>query len=270
MFDAVPVRQGAPPDSLRGEPRVLVPNLSRVPGDPLVSCLCITENRHAFVPWLLWAYDRQQWRNRELVVVDSSQPPIKLPERRDIQVLTAPPGASLGRKRNLALDAARGHVVAWFDDDDWQHPERLSMLVPDLQWYAGALGASYLGPSRSWFLGLNGSGCESYQVDDYAIFNGSVFYREMVGSKRFPEDVADAEDTRWLWAVLQGRRGAALAGRQPVLFFWLSHDANVVNRREKRSLDVDPVVLRRAVGKAAWGDTDKQLEALRARLEESS
>jgi len=35
---------------------------------PLISCLCVTENRPAFLPWLLWNYERQTWARRELVV----------------------------------------------------------------------------------------------------------------------------------------------------------------------------------------------------------
>src|SRR5207249_7253909 len=33
---------------------------------PLVSCLCVTEDRPAFVDWLLWNFDKQDYANREL------------------------------------------------------------------------------------------------------------------------------------------------------------------------------------------------------------
>ena len=71
--------------------------------DPLVSCLCVTENRPAFMPWLLWCFDRQTWANRELVIIDSSAQPFTVPSRDDIRVIPAPCGTSVGRKRNLAL-----------------------------------------------------------------------------------------------------------------------------------------------------------------------
>ena len=50
---------------------------SVVPGDPgLVSCLCVTEERPAFLPWLFWNYGKQDYWARELVIVDSSREPL--------------------------------------------------------------------------------------------------------------------------------------------------------------------------------------------------
>jgi hypothetical protein len=45
---------------------------------PLVSCLCVTENRSAFIPWLAELRE-QDYQRRELVVVDSSDVPCELP-----------------------------------------------------------------------------------------------------------------------------------------------------------------------------------------------
>jgi hypothetical protein len=90
---------------------------------PLISCICVTENRPAFMPWLLWNFDRQRWPDRrcrskrELVIVDSSPEPFRAAGRDDVRVVTAPPGTGVARKRNLGLQEARGEIVAWFDDD---------------------------------------------------------------------------------------------------------------------------------------------------------
>ncbi|HEY5958960.1 MAG TPA: glycosyltransferase family A protein, partial [Polyangiaceae bacterium] len=183
-----------------------VPNLTRIPPDPHVSCLCVTENRQAFMPWLLWNFDRQTWRKRELIIVDSSDPPVQIPKRRDIRVLRVPTGTSLGKKRNVALEAARGQVIAWFDDDDWQHPARLSTLVPLLREHARKLGACFIGPSHSYFLDLYSGYCQTYKVDGYAIFNGSVYYKDEVAFARFPENVLRTEDTQWISSILRSRK----------------------------------------------------------------
>jgi hypothetical protein len=82
---------------------------------PLVSCLCVTEGREAFVPWLLWSYQKQKYRRRELVVVDSSQDAAAGRWPPAATVVRCPAGTSVARKRNLAVDAARGDLVAWFD-----------------------------------------------------------------------------------------------------------------------------------------------------------
>ncbi|MGC4067365.1 MAG: glycosyltransferase family A protein [Polyangiaceae bacterium] len=113
---------------------------------PLVSCLCVTERRAAFMPWLLWGFERQTYEHRELVIVDSSPEPLSI-SRANVRVLAAPPGSNVPTKRNLALDAARGDYIAWFDDDDWQHPERLERLVESLR-----EDHVIVGSSRSWFV----------------------------------------------------------------------------------------------------------------------
>src|SRR5512143_1746604 len=97
--------------------------------DTLVSCLCVTEGRAAFMPWLLWCFDRQIWPHRELVIIDSSSQPCQIGGRDDIRVVCVPQRTIVGKKRNLALAEACGDVVTWFDDDDWQHPNKLAWLV---------------------------------------------------------------------------------------------------------------------------------------------
>jgi hypothetical protein len=49
---------------------------AELPKDVLASCLCVTEGRTAFMPWLLWCFDRQVSPRRELVIVDSSEQPL--------------------------------------------------------------------------------------------------------------------------------------------------------------------------------------------------
>ena len=45
------------------------------------------------------------------------------------QVLRAPPGTSIGEKRNLAARAVDAEFIASFDDDDFSLPSRLSVHV---------------------------------------------------------------------------------------------------------------------------------------------
>ena len=78
---------------------------------PLISCLCVTEGRPEFIPWLLWCYDRQTWERRELIIVDSSPKPCSY-DREDVQVIAEAPGTRVAAKRNRALAAARGDRAA--------------------------------------------------------------------------------------------------------------------------------------------------------------
>src|SRR4051794_9670806 len=64
---------------------------------PLVSCLCVTEGRVQFWPWLWWNFIKQDHPRRELVIVDSSPEPIAVDDPR-VRVVTATPGTSVAVK----------------------------------------------------------------------------------------------------------------------------------------------------------------------------
>jgi hypothetical protein len=58
--------------------------------------------------------------------------------------------ATIGAKRNLACELARGEVVIQWDDDDWYSPRRIADQVADL--IAGR--AELTGIEQSWLLDL--------------------------------------------------------------------------------------------------------------------
>ena len=236
------------------------PTSGELPDRPLVSCLCVTEGRAAFIPWLLWCFDRQTWPHRELLIFDSSDRPF-MSARDDVRVVTLPRGTAVARKRNLAIQAARGDLIAWFDDDDWQHPRKLASHVEALR-----NGAAYAGSPSGWFVDLHQSRCEAYKAaHGYVLFNGAGFRREAVSPIRFREGVVRASDVYWMRHVAARCRHSAGIGRDDLLF-WLSHEGNMSNPASKRHFSHDLDVLRDQIGAAAWGDTDAALESLRQRL----
>ncbi|HVV52832.1 MAG TPA: glycosyltransferase family A protein, partial [Polyangia bacterium] len=224
----------------------------------LVSCLCVTEGRPSFMPWLLWGYDRQTWRERELIVVDSSPTPFRS-DRPDVRVIAAPPGTNVPTKRNQALAAATGALVAWFDDDDWQHPQRLELLARAL---SDDPRAGFAGGTRSFFVDLHADACRSYEGYGTIIFNGAGFRREAAQAVAFNEAQRRASDTGWMQA-LTARGGHRVIAPQ-VLTAWLSHEQNISNDRRRWRFPLPLSALREAVGAATWADTDERLAALRA------
>jgi glycosyltransferase involved in cell wall biosynthesis len=233
---------------------------------PLISCLCVTEGRSAFIPWLLWGFDRQSWSRKELVVVDSSPVPAMAPlgAGGTVRVIAVAPGTNVPCKRNLALAAARGRHLAWFDDDDWQHPDRLRQLALALD-----RGANVAGSSRSWFVDLQTGKVYRYPGQGGVIFNSAGFASEAVRAIRFDEAMARASDTGWMDAVLGSNAGRVTVIRDAVHTCWLCHDHNLSNPRGRYPLCFPIVLLKQSVGAEAWGDTDDQLAALRRRLLEA-
>ena len=91
------------------------PQVGRLPEQPLVSSICVTEGRPAFMPWLLWCFDRQTWPHRELLILDSSERPF-VSSRNDVRVVALPRGReslaneTLGCGR-LAASSSRGSMT---------------------------------------------------------------------------------------------------------------------------------------------------------------
>ncbi len=231
--------------------------------DPLwISCLCVTESRPAFMPWLAWNYEKQDHERRELIVVDGSRPGGDVPwEPPGAIVVRCPEGTSVARKRNLAVEAARGDVVAWFDDDDWQHPRRLSILAEAL-----AGGADLAGCRESWFVDLRHDRARAFVARRHVIFNSIGVRRGALEGVTFDDRRQRAADTTWMAAV--GRRSERAAVTVPeVLAFWLCHDANLSNPARRYHFPHSIGAARDAIGQAAWAETDAELSLLRERLE---
>lgn len=106
----------------------------------LVSCLCVTNNRVSLLRRAVDCYLNQTYRSRELIIAynaddhatsryletvsETSIRAFKLPATSEV---------SLGSMRNLAVEAAHGHYVAIWDDDDWHGPTRVAAQVNAIQ-----------------------------------------------------------------------------------------------------------------------------------------
>ena len=101
---------------------------------PLVSCIMPTADRLGFVPLALRCFQRQEYKNRELIVIDDGRSSVErlvtaLPKTKYIRV---EPGMSLGQKRNMACELATGSFICHWDDDDWFSPQRLGYQMSQL------------------------------------------------------------------------------------------------------------------------------------------
>jgi glycosyltransferase involved in cell wall biosynthesis/2-polyprenyl-3-methyl-5-hydroxy-6-metoxy-1,4-benzoquinol methylase len=213
--------------------------------------------------WLLWCYDRQQWSNRELVVVDSSPEPWKAPDREDIRVVSVAEVRGVAAKRSLALQEARGDIITWFDDDDWQHPNKVRWLVESL-----AAGAPYAGAATAWFVSLADLRCTKYQSRSSIIFNSAGFWRDVAREATFNSKQKKGSDSQWMRSLARKYRKGAQKLSQQNMFFWLCHQDNISNPVGKRRFPHAVAELEHAIGEEAWGDTSAELKRLKHRLDE--
>lgn len=184
----------------------------------MISCLTIS-NRPEWHPWCRHQVAKQVgFKNPEHIIVDGSQ------------------YKTIGEARSVALAMASQPFVAWFDDDDWSHPERLRRSARWLFADLDGEGLGYLwdpdqrpimvGNSSAWLLDarLKGHCALHYPGYGQVIFNGGVFSRERM-PQRFLE-CNNGEDFEWVKAgALQG----ACVLIPELQHAWLCHGKNIVN-----------------------------------------
>jgi glycosyltransferase involved in cell wall biosynthesis len=160
-----------------------------------------TCNRRAFVPRAIAYFVRQDYPWRELIILDDGSDPVQdlVPVAPDIRYVRLSPRISLGAKRNLACELARGEFIMHWDDDDWMAPHRLRYQVGALLSEAGEV----CGLRQMLFYDLT-SGLT--WVYDYParertwLAGGSLLYtRDFWRRAPFPE-TGIGEDTRFLWS----------------------------------------------------------------------
>src|SRR6266851_4504972 len=115
------------PGSSRGQ-------LSRAESFPLVSCVMATRDRHDYVLQSVRYFERQDYPNRELIILDDGEAGLSnaIPSSDRVRYVRIPRRASIGAKRNRGCELARGSIIAQWDDDDWYSPKRLSTQVAPL------------------------------------------------------------------------------------------------------------------------------------------
>jgi glycosyltransferase involved in cell wall biosynthesis len=221
----------------------------------LASCLCVTEARPAFMPWLWWNFEKQTHPLRELVVVDSSPEPYPFAE--EVRVVRCAPGTSVAAKRNLALTAAAGDLVSWFDDDDWQHPRKVELLADAL-----SSRCDLAGSRQSWVVDLASLRCRPTSPKPTVLFNTVGVHRRLWDWARFDEGRVYNTDLQWLAALAPRAFTRILPEPLAMLLF---HGGNMTPEmgatawtstlhRVTKHIDGD------------WSETFVQLGALRRRL----
>jgi glycosyltransferase involved in cell wall biosynthesis len=197
---------------------------------PLVSCIMPTSGRADWVGQATRYFQRQDYPNLELVIVDASADAAlaAMPDDPRIRRERIASGASIGAMRNRACELARGEVIVHWDDDDWYAPQRVSAQVrPILEGRADITGLTdtrffELDSWRFWR-------CAPHLhrrlfVQD--VHGGTLaFRRSLFGARcRYPE-LSLAEDAWFLHqAVSAGARLMRVPGAD--LFVYLRHARN--------------------------------------------
>ena len=101
---------------------------------PLVSCIMPTYNRRGFVPHAIRYFLRQDYENKELIIIDDGEDSIRdiVPDYECIHYYRLEKKITLGAKLNLGCSYSKGTIIANWDDDDWYAERRLQYQVDAL------------------------------------------------------------------------------------------------------------------------------------------
>jgi glycosyltransferase involved in cell wall biosynthesis len=207
----------------------------------LVSGLCITANRPAFLERAVQWWSAQTWAFKELVIIDGSRKGLRLDlsARRGVRHVILDPDLDMGAKHNLALEEAQGDVLCYNDDDDWFNPRRIVRQLEPLafdratitgiprDYVAYTPGARFAkfkphkerGPVEGW-IGNAIGGWKGNFHDGTALFARSVLRH---GAKHAPLQVG--QKVTFLNALIDKGEKVAIV-RNEGLFVYVRHGGN--------------------------------------------
>lgn len=176
------------------------------PNDPLVSCIMPTANRRRWVPAAIDYFQRQDYPNRELIVLDDGEDRVVdvIPPDSRIRYVALERRLVLGEKRNRACELARGEIIAHWDDDDWQASNRLRYQVDALE----AGGGELCGANKTLYFAPDTGGawlyCYPEQMRGWVAGSSLCYRRSLWHENRFAP-VGVGEDTRFVWDPRVGK-----------------------------------------------------------------
>lgn len=171
-----------------------------------MSCIMPTCNRRRFVPRAIQYFLRQDYPEKELVIIDDGADRVAdlIPSDPRIRYFGLPQCASTGAKRNLACKHATGTLIAHWDDDDWYVSWRLTYQVGQLL----EANADICGLDRVLFYAP-----EQEKVWEYVyppaqrawVYGATLCYtRSFFETHPFP-DLRVGEDSSFVWADARAR-----------------------------------------------------------------
>jgi hypothetical protein len=170
---------------------------------PLVSCIMPTANRRHFAPQAIRYFQRQDYPDRELIILDDGEESIAdlIPADPRIRYERLDRRATIGAKSNLACELAGGEVIVHWDDDDWMAGWRLSYQVEAVLSHSPQ---TLCGLSRLYFFDPASGQAWQYvyvTADRPWVAGGTFCYRRgFWESHRFP-DMNEGADTVFVWAL---------------------------------------------------------------------
>lgn len=175
-------------------------NKTKIPKQPFVSICTPTFNRRPFIPMAIKCFDHQTYPKdkMEWIIIDDGTDKIEdlvshIPQ---VKYFKYDEKLTLGKKRNISNEKAKGDIIIYMDDDDYYPPERVKHAVDTLR-SSKALCAG----SSSMFIYFKHID-KMLQFGPYGPNHSTAatfaFKRELLNKTRFDEESSVAEERKFL------------------------------------------------------------------------
>ena len=248
--------------------------------DPLLTVIMPTYNSERFVAESIDSVIAQTINDWELVVVDDASTDLTARvvadyQRRDRRIRLIAQHTNLGPAyaRNLALEQARGHLIAFIDSDDLWYPQKTEKQVTEMQRHRADI--SYTGYKRR----------RQGQPDGVVVrVPDRVHYRSMLrrnliacstaivrratcGSLRMPLIQRRQDHGYWLALLRDGSR-TAVGIREPLVWYRIHPDSLSANKflAAKYSWKLLREVERFGPARSLWLFSGYAFEAMKLRI----
>lgn len=178
---------------------------------PFVTAICpTTAARLKYLPRAIRCFLDQTYSNSELLILEDAGQSVRaaVPDHNRIRYATVARCRSLGIKRNVAAQMARGSLICHWDDDDWSAPGRIAEQVRMIN----ESGAAVVGFQRLLFWDEKADEAMLYEGSSLYAPGSTLMYRRDWWQGHQFESLQVGEDNLFVSAALKARMFAAAEG----------------------------------------------------------
>jgi glycosyltransferase involved in cell wall biosynthesis len=213
---------------------------------PSVACICVTRNRRVFLDRAVNYFQRSTYEGDcTLVVIDGSEKP-RNPWKSQFYFHEHESDLQVGNARNRACDESKdADIIIHWDDDDWQHPERVTRQVKTL---LESPGDGLACTSRYYWYHLQQR--QAVKAHSWAGEGGTMgatlaYWRDTW--KKTPFQNVAGEDIPF-WSDLRDRGCPLLDAKDPELLVYMRHNQNGSALTQYQWSDEDTQEARKLMG----------------------
>src|SRR5687767_2520582 len=196
---------------------------------PLVSCLCISQNRPEHLTKAISCFIAQTYLEKELIIVSRYYDPeydkiISQYADRSVKYygLQTATELTMGELRNFAIEKSEGEFFCIWDDDDWYHNKRIEIQLQGI--FEGRKNGSIL-PYCLLFDCVNKV---AYLSSPTLMVPASVMCKkDRIGKNALYQPLNKEEDIRFLSYLVEHRMLFPVVA--PVLYIYVYHAQNLSN-----------------------------------------